>query len=75
MLLEENIHNENIEKCLARIDNRFDLVACAAVRMRLLNNGHHPKTSIDNNRHKNSTIALAEIADNLVGIEVLKKIT
>jgi DNA-directed RNA polymerase subunit omega len=60
-----------IEDALKNIPNRFQLTLCATYRARQLLQGHTPK--IDS-KDKPTVTALREIADGLVGIEMLKKV-
>ena len=58
-----------VEDSLAKVDNRFDLVLIAAKRARNLSLGAEPV--LPTNNDKPSVIALREIAEGLVGEEVL----
>jgi len=58
-----------VEDSLAKVDNRFDLVLIAAKRARNLSLGAEPL--LPTNNDKPSVIALREIAEGLVGEEVL----
>lgn len=58
-----------VEDSLEKIGNRFDLVLIAAKRARNLSLGAEPLLPADND--KPSVIALREIADGLVGEEIL----
>lgn len=60
-----------VEDCLNRIPNRFELVLCATYRARQLLQGHAPKVMADD---KSTVVALREIAEGAVGIEMLKKV-
>ena len=60
-----------VEDSLEKIDNRFDLVLVAAKRARNISMGAEPMVSADND--KPTVIALREIADGLVGDEILKE--
>lgn len=53
-----------VEDCIDKIDNRFDLVVCAAQRARQISGGAQPL--VDPDRDKNPVIALREIAESLV---------
>lgn len=58
-----------VEDSLARVNNRFDLVLIASKRARNLSLGAEPLLPADND--KPTVIALREIADGLVGEEIL----
>lgn len=58
-----------VEDCVTRIPNRFDLVMLAAQRARELAGG--APLSIDRDNDKNPVVALREIADDTVSLEVL----
>lgn len=58
-----------VQDCLENIDNRFDLVLAAAQRARQISLGAEPQVPREND--KPTVIALREIADGLVGREVL----
>ena len=60
-----------VEDCLEHIHNRFELVLVAAYRARMLNQGHTPKVAT---RNKSGVTALREIAEGLVGLEMLTKV-
>ena len=60
-----------VEDSLEQIDNRFDLVLVAAKRARNISMGAEPLVSADND--KPTVIALREIADGLVGEDILKE--
>ena len=60
-----------VEDSLEKIDNRFDLVLVAAKRARNISMGAEPFVSADND--KPTVIALREIAEGLVGDEILKE--
>ncbi|MEN9558932.1 MAG: DNA-directed polymerase subunit omega [Pseudomonadota bacterium] len=61
-----------IEDCLKRIPNRFDLTLSAALRARQLTTGH--KSLIDVKRDKATVIALREVAEGKIGVEMLNKV-
>lgn len=64
-----------IEDCLKKIPNRFQLTLAATYRARQLLQGHTPKIETSaNSKDKATVIALREIADGKVGIEMLKKV-
>ena len=60
-----------VEDELERIPNRFQLTLCATYRARQLLQGHTPKIE---SKDKPTVTALREIAEGLIGIEMLKKV-
>ena len=60
-----------VEDSLARVRNRFDLVLIASKRARNISMGAEPLVPGDND--KPTVIALREIADGLVGEEILNE--
>ncbi len=60
-----------VEDCLENVDNRFQLVLVAAKRAREISMGDEPMVERDND--KPTVIALREIAQGLVGPEILDK--
>lgn len=60
-----------VEDSLAQVNNRFDLVLIASKRARNISMGAEPLLPDDND--KPTVIALREIADGLVGEEILKE--
>ncbi|MBU6436325.1 MAG: DNA-directed RNA polymerase subunit omega [Betaproteobacteria bacterium] len=60
-----------VEDCLQHIPNRFQLVLAATYRARMLAQGHAPKVD---SKNKPAVTALREIAEQKVGIEMLKKV-
>lgn len=59
-----------VEDCLDNVDNRFELVMVAARRARqLMTGGKDPMVAEEND--KSTVIALREIAEGLVDIELL----
>ncbi len=60
-----------VEDSLENVGNRFDLVLIAAKRARNLSLGAEPLLPTDND--KPSVIALREIAEGLVGEEILNE--
>jgi DNA-directed RNA polymerase subunit omega len=60
-----------VDDCIARIPNRFELALAATYRARQISIGAAPLISAD--RDKPSVIALREIAQGLVGKEILNK--
>ena len=61
-----------VEDCLEHVDNRFQLVLVAAKRARQLSMGHEPRVESEND--KPTVIALREVADGLVGPQVLDEV-
>lgn len=62
-----------VEDSLSMVNNRFDLVLIASKRARNISMGAEPLVSDDND--KPTVIALREIADGLVGEEILNEST
>jgi DNA-directed RNA polymerase subunit omega len=62
-----------VEDCLDNVDNRFQLVLVAAKRAREIALGADAMVEIDND--KPTVLALREIAEGLVGPEILEKAT
>jgi len=60
-----------VEDSLVQVNNRFDLVLIAAKRARNLSMGAEPMVSHD--KDKPTVIALREIAEGLVGEDILKE--
>ena len=60
-----------VEDSLKQIPNRFQLTLCATYRARQLLHGHTPKVDAKN---KPTVVALREIAEGKIGIEMLKKV-
>lgn len=60
-----------VEDSLERVGNRFDLVLIAAKRARNISMGAEPLIPAD--KDKPSVIALREIADGLIGEEILNE--
>lgn len=60
-----------VEDSLAQVNNRFDLVLIAAKRARNISMGAEPLLPDDND--KPTVIALREIADGLIGEDILKE--
>lgn len=58
-----------VQDCLEHVDNRFELVLAAAQRARQLSLGAEPRLPREND--KPTVIALREIAEGMVGREVL----
>lgn len=60
-----------IEDCLEQIPSRFDLTMVAAKRARQLARGAEARLPWGD--HKSTVLALREIAQGMVGVEVLKE--
>jgi DNA-directed RNA polymerase subunit omega len=60
-----------VEECLTQIPNRFDLTLAAAYRARQLANG--AAHLVDESRDKPTVVALREISEGKVGIEILNR--
>jgi len=60
-----------VEDSLAQVNNRFDLVLIASKRARNISMGAEPLLSDDND--KPTVIALREIAEGLIGEDILKE--
>jgi DNA-directed RNA polymerase subunit omega len=58
-----------VDDCLHRIPNRFEMTLAATYRARQLANGATPHVEVE--RDKPTVVALREIAEGLVGAEVL----
>lgn len=61
-----------VDDCLEKIPNRFQLTLAAAYRARQLSNGAEPLVS-HVQRDKPTVLALREIADGKVGLEILNR--
>ncbi len=61
-----------VEDCLKRIPNRFELALAATYRARMLAQGHTPK--VDPGKDKPTVVALREIGEGKIGIEMLKRV-
>lgn len=59
-----------IDDCLTRIPNRFELTLVAAYRARQLTNG--ASYLVEENKDKPTVIALREISEGKVGLEILQ---
>ena len=62
-----------IDDCLEQIPNRFQLTLVAAIRSRQLSNGAEPVIDVEGSNDKPSVIALREIAEGLIGEDILLK--
>ena len=60
-----------VEDCLDHVENRFQLVLVAAKRAREIALGDDPMVELDND--KPTVLALREIAQGLVGPDILTK--
>ena len=60
-----------VDDCLKRIPNRFELTLAATYRSRQLATGASPM--LEANKDKPTVIALREIAQGLVGVDILHK--
>ncbi len=60
-----------VEDCMKHIPNRFELTLAAAYRARQLANGANHL--IENTKDKPTVIALREISEGKVGIEILNR--
>jgi DNA-directed RNA polymerase subunit omega len=60
-----------VEDCLDKVDNRFHLVLVATKRARQLANGVQPLVDWEND--KPTIVALREIADGLIGPDILNE--
>jgi len=62
-----------VEDCLAKLDNRFQLVMVATKRARQLANGAEPHVPWEND--KPTVVALREIADGFITAKILDEVT
>ncbi len=60
-----------VDDCMKTIHNRFELTLAATYRARQIANGSTPM--VDAQRDKPTVIALREISEGKVGLEVLNK--
>ena len=60
-----------VEDCVVKIPNRFELVMIAAQRARDIASG--APLTVDRDRDKNPVVALREIADETVDLELLRE--
>jgi DNA-directed RNA polymerase subunit omega len=60
-----------VDDCMKHISNRFELALAATARARQIANGATPL--VDPGRDKPTVVALREIAQGRVGMEVLNK--
>ena len=61
-----------IEDCTERVSSRFDLTMIASKRARQLTRGAEARLPWDG--HKSTVLALREIAQGMIGVEVLKEV-
>ena len=59
-----------VEDCIDKFESRFELVLVASNRARKLHSGENPTVEKDND--KNTVLALREIADETMSVDVLK---
>ena len=62
-----------VEDCLAKLDNRFQLVMVATKRARQLANGAEPHVPWEND--KPTVVALREIAEGFITAKILDEVT
>ena len=62
-----------VDDCLEQIPNRFQLTLVASLRSRQLANGAEPLINVEGSNDKPSAIALREIAEGLIGEDILLK--
>ena len=62
-----------IDDCLEKIPNRFQLTLVASLRSRQLSNGAEPVIDVEGSNDKPSVIALREIAEGVIGEDILLK--
>lgn len=60
-----------VDDCLHKIPNRFQMTLAATYRARQIANGATPHVEAE--RDKPTVVALREIAEGLVGVEVLSR--
>ncbi|MDA0730811.1 MAG: DNA-directed RNA polymerase subunit omega [Proteobacteria bacterium] len=60
-----------VDDCLEQIPNRFQLTLVASLRSRQLANGAEPLINVEGSNDKPSVIALREIAEGLIGEDIL----
>ena len=60
-----------VEDCIDKFPSRFELVLIASQRARKLHSGENP--TVEKNNDKNTVIALREIADSTLTVEVMKE--
>ena len=60
-----------VDDCLEQIPNRLQLTLVASLRSRQLANGAEPLINVEGSNDKPSVIALREIAEGLIGEDIL----
>ncbi|GAB3131613.1 DNA-directed RNA polymerase subunit omega [Novispirillum itersonii] len=60
-----------VEDCVLKVPNRFDLVLLAAQRAREISSGG--ALTVDRDNDKNPVVSLREIAEETVGVEILRE--
>ena len=60
-----------VDYCLEQIPNSFQLTLVASLRSRQLANGAEPLINVEGSNDKPSVIALREIAEGLIGEDIL----
>ena len=60
-----------VDDCLEQIPNRFQVTLVASLRSRQLANGAEPLINVEGSNDKPSVIALREIAEGLIGEDIL----
>jgi len=60
-----------VEDCVEKVSNRFDLVMLAAQRARNISAGE--ELTVDRDNDKNPVVALREIADDTISLDVLRE--
>jgi len=60
-----------VEDCILKVPNRFELVILSAQRARDIAGGG--QLTVDRDNDKNPVVALREIADETIGLDVLKE--
>ena len=61
-----------VDDCIKYFPNRFEMTLAAAYRARQLSIGASPKVEVD--KDKPAVVALREMSEGLVGLEILNKI-
>jgi len=61
----------NVEDCIDKVENRFDLVLLASHRARMISSG--AQITVDRDNDKNPVVALREIADETISPGDLKE--
>ena len=55
------------------IDSKYRMIIIAAQRSKQLQRGARPRVDEENQKHKNTRIAIMEVQQGKVGFEILKK--